>query len=312
LKVKPLIWQNAGQVQSQNIQEAHMQKDERLDNSSSHSGASNQQLAIITQLYNVASTFYHIDELFYWLARTIIQRFDIQVAEFWTTQGNSMGLRAIACQDASLPRHVVWNNQISDMAEHILHEQHHLTLVAVVSIFSAHQASLLNRYGLNYCCGYLLNSQPPGYSKGASSTSTASNLLFFRHAPPQNLLTSTGLILEQVMPIAKNRGLLVPAQSQMPSNPPQQQPALLELIPRRSQNPELLRTSNPLASSVDIANKQARRLFASIDGRKNLGELARTNGLNAKEVYEAVQLLLGQNRIEMYEPGGQPVKNPHV
>ncbi len=60
-----------------------------------------------------------------------------------------------------------------------------------------------------------------------------------------------------------------------------------------------MRSSNPLASSVDIADKQAHRLYAAIDGRKNLGELSSITGLNAKEIYAAVQILLSQQRIEL-------------
>ncbi len=131
--------------------------------------------------------------------------------------------------------------------------------------------------------------------------STASSLLFLRHALPQDRLASIGLILEQTIPIARYRGLLVPAQLQAFSSPPQRQPEpdLLELIPRRSHSAELMRSSNPLASSVDIADKQARRLYAAIDGRKNLDELSSITGLNAKEIYAAVQILLTQQRIEL-------------
>ncbi len=281
--------------------------DERIDNYSPQPGASNQQLVIITQLLQAVTTFRHIDELFLWLARTIIQRFDVQVTEFWTMQVNATGqaateLRAIACQDTSLPRHVVGNNRVSAMAEHILREQRHSTLVAVASIFPTHQANLLSRYGLNYCCGYFLGTQPADYdlsSERTSPWSTASSLLFLRHTLPQNLLASIGLILEQTIPIAKNRGILVTAQLPAISSPPQPERDLLELIPRRSQNAELMRSSNPLASSVDIADKQARRLYAAIDGRKNLGELSSITGLNAKEIYAAVQILLTQQRIEL-------------
>ncbi len=200
------------------------------------------------------------------------------------------------------------------MAEHILREQRHLTLVAMASIFPAHQANLLSRYGLNYCCGYFLSTQPTGFdlsSESTSSVSTASSLLFLRHALPQDRLASIGLILEQTIPIAKYRGLLVPAQLQAFSSPPQRQPQpdLLELTPRRSHNAELMRSSNPLASSVDIVDKQARRLYAAIDGRKNVDELSSTTGLNVKEMYAAVQILLVQQRIELYEPGGQRVTN---
>ena len=295
-----------------------MDKDEGLESKSSQYAAGNQQLVVIRQLFKVAATFHHIDELFLWLAYAIVERFGVQVTAFWAPRTGQAGiaLRAIAYQDTSIPQYIVTNNQISAAAERIIREQHHYRLTDVSSAFSPHQANLLNRYGLNYCYGYYLSSQPPRNSSVSESTSpllTASVLLFLRYAPSQHFLPSLGPILEQALPIAKNQGLLPPAASLAqlagPATSPQRQsqPDLLGLTPRRSQNIELMRSSNPLASSVDIADEQARRLYAAIDGRKNLAELSSITSLNPKEIYAVVHTLLTQHRIQLYEPGGKPV-----
>ncbi len=95
-----------------------MDKDESLESKSSQSAAGNQQLVVITQLFKVAATFHHIDELFSWLAYAIVERFGVQVTAFWAprTGQASIALRAIACQDTSIPQYIVTDNQISAAA----------------------------------------------------------------------------------------------------------------------------------------------------------------------------------------------------
>src|SRR5712691_82946 len=188
-----------------------MQKDERFESKSPQPSIGEQQLAVITQLLRVAASIQHIDEMFLWVAHTFVQRLGIQVVEFWASQFTRAGqfsptLRAIASQDTSLPQYIVANAQVAVLAERILREQRPQTLTFVSSIFSPHQANLLSRYSLNYCCGYFLSTQ--SLSDRTPPVLTVSTLLFLRHIPRQELLTSMGLILGQIIPAAKNRGLL--------------------------------------------------------------------------------------------------------
>src|SRR2546430_7260750 len=69
----------------------------------------------------------------------------------------------------------------------------------------------------------------------------------------------------------------------------------------------LLKSSNPLAGSIVIADKKARRLFADIDSRKTIGELRSTLDMDVKEAYKALPILVAQTRIQLYEPGGELV-----
>ena len=84
-------------------------------------------------------------------------------------------------------------------------------------------------------------------------------------------------------------------------------PALELLIPRRRSDADLMLTDNPFGGAAIISDKKARRLYAAIDGHANLASLCDVTGMSMKEVHIALQKLLGQQRIELYEPGGQPV-----
>jgi hypothetical protein len=79
-------------------------------------------------------------------------------------------------------------------------------------------------------------------------------------------------------------------------------------IPRRKQDANLLLSENPFAGKASISDKKARRLHAMIDGRTNVADLASATGMNAKEIYIALQILLDQQRIELYDPNGQLAK----
>lgn len=291
------------------------------------------QSLVSTQLLKVATSMRHIDELFLWLAQTIVQNFDVQVVEFWATQSTRTGqyliqLRTMVRQDTTLPQHVVTNNQVVAVAERILSERRTYLLQPVGSLFAPYQASLLARYGLNYCFSYFLSSNnllPPPFNE-ASGESLPTPLaltvmLFLRQAPAQNQLSAIRLSSEQALAVAAYRGLLsspnvssgrLPAVSNGTSKkvgtaPLRNSPSPLEeLIPRRLEDTNFMTTSNPLTFSAVISDKSARRLLAAVDGLKNLDELRISLNMESKEAYRALQILLDQHRIELYEPGGEP------
>src|SRR6266436_6354166 len=97
-----------------------------------------------------------------------------------------------------------------------------------------------------------------------------------------------------------------------PLSPPKQEPrlALHRLIPRRDEDANLMSSSNPLSGSVVISDKQARRLYASIDGRKNVAELCAAMNLALEEVSKALQILLAQRLIHLDESGRRLADNP--
>ena len=114
------------------------------------------QLVITGQLYRAAVNLRHIDEMFEWLARRIVQGFDVQVVQFWAWQCNRTGkvsieLRTAASKEASLPQHIVTNNQFAETAAQILTGKRDYPPQTNSNIFTDYQASILSRYGLNYC-----------------------------------------------------------------------------------------------------------------------------------------------------------------
>ncbi len=289
---------------------------------------SNQHLIAITQLLQMTMDMSHIDELFLWLANTMVQRFGVLATQFWVRQINresqfSLALRTMICQDSSLPLHILKNNRVSAVAEHIMGKWPHSLSLSIDTLFSSYQADLLKRYGLNHCCNCCLSSDallvPTHKDLATGKIATPLMmvvLLFFRQPPSQKLLLAVEQVLAQALLIAKNRGLLQApssgAKSAEPKIPfkssrPQAFSFLSELIPRHIENVGLMRHSNPLAHSLVITDRQARRLYRAIDGYKNVNELVACIPFDREEIYQALWLLYTQHRIQLYEPGGQPV-----
>jgi DNA-binding response OmpR family regulator len=92
-----------------------------------------------------------------------------------------------------------------------------------------------------------------------------------------------------------------------PPDPPRQEPLLTlnKQIPHRNEDAHLMSSTNPLSRSVVISDKQARRLYAAIDGQKNVEELCMVINLDVKQASTVLQLLLDQHLIHLYEPGQQ-------
>ena len=90
-----------------------------------------------------------------------------------------------------------------------------------------------------------------------------------------------------------------------PPSPSREEPSLTlnKLIPHRSEDANLMSSSNPLSRSVVISDKQARRLYAAIDGQKNVEELCMVIHLDMKQAPKVLQLLLDQQLIHLYGPG---------
>src|SRR5579885_1235455 len=290
------------------------------------------QLAIMSQLLRAIIRMQHFDELLRWLAYMIVQRLDTQAAQLWTNQGEHparpmMQLRALISQDVSLPEQIVINDQIGAMAQRLAHERINYQPQLVENVFPHYQALLLKRYGLTYVTGCFNSSNllPPQnvtspYIAPPTSLSVVA-LLFSRRGPQLHFVSVINGLVDQALTAAGNRGLLTPAtigthkQSgpqiplQHPVTPPLPvMPSLTELIPHRKEDPSLMLSNNPFAKVPTIGDKQARRLYALIDGHTSIAELCSNTGMSVKEVSHSLQMLVRQNRIELYGPGGRPVE----
>jgi hypothetical protein len=299
-----------------------------------------QQLTILNHLFRAMNTLQHMDGVLEWLATTIVQQLDVQLFQFWTAQPQLRGnaavqLRAMATQDASLPEWIVVNEQTTRLVESIFNERS-TSMMPIEQLFPQYQRLLFKRYGLNYCasffvdCALVLSNigiRPPQEQRFTLPAIIAT--CFLRHPPRYELVRLTKGVTEQAIIMSESRGLLAsslthplpptqapapPPPAASPTSAPQTAPQqaaevpLTSLIPHRKQDPDLMMANNPFASQAAIADKQARRLLTAIDGRKNIGVLCQSTGMNLKEVYTALQVLLNLQRIELYEPEGRLVQ----
>ncbi|HZO72659.1 MAG TPA: hypothetical protein VFB60_10695 [Ktedonobacteraceae bacterium] len=287
------------------------------------SAVSRQQQCAIDQLVQSTVKVHHIDEMFLQLTRILVQRFGTWIAQVWAdrtidTNQRIAELRALATRDILLPQHVLENHQLVTMAERILHERRSLFYLPVDHAFSPHYVALLKRQGLYYCVGHFsqkravrLPEENGTVDRKVPAALAVAFLLFFQHLPPQRLLAAIGFTLEQAMEAAQNSGLLYKAQaSAMISANLSRQDAfsqLAKLIPGRAENAHLMRFTNPLAASVDIQDKLARRLYAVVDGRRSVEELSALASLTWSEMYHALRILLALERVRLYKSDGQVV-----
>jgi len=101
----------------------------------------------------------------------------------------------------------------------------------------------------------------------------------------------------------------VPPKSSFVS-PQRTSPTLSELVPHRVVAQDEMLTSNPFARTSAIRDKQARRLYAAIDGRKTVIELASVMGLETEDVSSTLRTLLQEHYIQIYTLAGQFVEHP--
>ncbi len=296
------------------------------DNNSYRINIGKRRLVLTGALLQAIRNMRHVDELFQWLAVSIVQQFGVQVVQLWVAEVGyngqfSMQQLALASKDNSLPQRVAFSKPIADLAEGIIVRKSALAPDLLSSIFPYFQANLLQRFGLYYCSGEYLRSNVQAPSSNAPGGTKRKRmevgaLLFYSYRPEPELLRSISYILQLATQIAETNGLsqsLTNALSNVPGYHLQLQknrlPALFKLIPHRKAEAELLTTSNPLAGSVLIADKLARRLYQSIDGHKTLEELRVITLLDSQEVAKALRTLLSERRIELFDSNGQPVES---
>ena len=288
-------------------------------------GGGNQQLVIITQLLQMSVNMRHIDEMFLWLSHIIGQRLNVDVLQFWAYQAHVTGqysaeLRATASQNTLFPLHVVNNAQVAEIVRDMLTERSGVNPQPVANIFSSRQADLLSRYNLPYWACFFLGSGellPPLMSADPTHGAIPTPLsmvvsLFTQQIPHPHLLPTIKRILEHALSVAKNRGLVSsaanPVSGNLAANRAQpKQITFNELIPRTTQDVDAMQADNPFAGGVIISDKQARRLYFAIDGKKSIAELADSMRMDQQEVISALRFLLKQKHIRLHEPNGKVI-----
>jgi len=226
-----------------------------------------------------------------------------------------------------LPSPVVANQQVATSIEHALQGRQTFLFQRVDQLFSIHQGNLLMRYGLNYFCySILMNAAllPPSQQSSSAqevlTPLTAIVFLFTKNPLSAEVLSAVNLVLEQTIPIAGQHGLLFPAnhpahQAQLArTSSPEQvgQIDLAGLIPYPLEDAALMKSSNPLAGANIIADKQARRLYAAIDGHKILAEICLDLKCSLEDVYPALKYLLKHRRIQLFTGNGKLIDSGQI
>jgi hypothetical protein len=298
---------------------------DRADNFFAPQSTRGYRLTIFTQLKQAIEAMQQPEELFQWLASVIMQRFDVSIVQLWSFEYRLPGqpsaqLLAMASQNPAQPLYVV-NEKVAITVEQISRGQRISYPQPVEQVFTGYVASLLKRYGLNYCAYCVIDrnahSLPNGNAYSQQSTPAVFiciALLFLRRNVDQDLISTISVILEQALVIAENRRLFLPVADNSDLLSPSQEvitqeipAALPALVPRRKQDGGLMLSSNPFANPVAISDKQALRFYEAIDSRKTVAELCHSIGMNIKEAQLSLQTLLRLQQIEVYTLDGWPV-----
>ena len=280
----------------------------------------NHQLVIITRLLEVVEMMQNMDELFAWLADTMMQRMDLQVVQFWAMQNYNSGrvsyeLRTTAQQGISLPQHIVLNQPLADMVEHLLRKRQSVGPKSVNALFPPYFGNLLMRYNLNYWACHFMGSSillaPANNDFSHEKVATPLTMAvttFSQNAPSPRLLPTISHILEHALAIARSHGLLTisPHVERGLALKNRQENHVSEFIPCRTQTSTATKRNTLTESETLIQDKNARRLYLEIDEKKSIGELVYTTQLNIQEFYAALCLLLAQKRIQLFEVRGYP------
>ncbi len=286
------------------------------------------RLTIFTQLKQAIETMQQPDELFQWLTSVIIQRFNVPIVQLWSFENRmpayppSTQLLSMASQNPSQPLHAV-NEKVAMTVGQISLAQRVVYPQPVEQLFPSYVASLLKRYGLAYCAYCVVDRNRPSnpnvnlYQQQSSMAGfTCTALLFLKQNVDPDLVTTINVLLEQALIIAENCHLFVPVAANsnyiapvQETFSPQIPPALPDLVPRRRQDGGSMLSSNPFAHPSGISDKQAQRLYDTIDGRRTVAELCRIVGMNLTEAQQSLQVLMHAQQIEMYTMDGWLVDN---
>ena len=89
-------------------------------------------------------------------------------------------------------------------------------------------------------------------------------------------------------------------------------PVSVELTPQRNPDTEAMRALNPFAHSTILEDESVRRLYAAIDGRKTITDLATVSGLEISEVFKILDMLRKENIIQVYDAAGHAVESDQL
>ncbi|GCE21890.1 hypothetical protein [Dictyobacter kobayashii] len=282
-----------------------------------------QPIVLISQLLNQTANLQHVDEVFLWLSRSMVQYLNISVVQFWASQLDTQGkshliLRAAANQLLSPTHPFYTNRQIEIAIERFLQKKEHALSLPIEQIFPSTLVQLLAQYNTHFFSGYFLQHTTflPAPQKTASIVYVPTPLTmvvsFFTAEPlTKDQERAIHFILGQSIRILVNQQFLLEARPSTGNTDAMrvlnknQALSLTHIIPQRTHNMEHVQADNPFSTASTIKDKKARRFYSSIDGSRSVAELARMQELTSKEVRFVLSFLLQDRRIQLYTPTGE-------
>lgn len=283
-----------------------------------------QPVVLTQQLMQQVAKMQHVDEIFLWLAQTISTRLNIPVVQFWATQAYSSAqprteLRAQVTQNSAWPQQVYVNRQVATVVERLMREQRNCAPLPVEDVFSPSHAQALAQYTLHYWAGYFLEIDallpPPGDAPPVGKVATPLNMLvslFTVQSLSPRLLRAATFLSEQALRIAVSRGFLAPlpqSATTSASGKAQPLPQFIDLVPHRLQKTEEALADSPFSRAAIIPDREARRLYSFIDGRKTIAHLAQLMGQDQKSIVEVLRYLFQNGQIQLYTQAGDVVED---
>jgi hypothetical protein len=286
---------------------------EDSSSNSKYSDKSIRPIAIVSRLLQVVATMEHVDELFLWMANSMVQRFDVAAAQIWALQAYSTGevsgkLRASVSQHAFYDLQVFESAEVSTFVEKKLREKQGILSIPVTNLFSRQYAALLVKQDCRYWTMYFLRENvflpPPQKQPEQEELYTPLQMMFsfFTREPLQPAHTrAISFLVEQSLRIALSHGLLSTTSEKVKEAFPF---TLAHLIPEHTQATEVEQSENPFSSAVVIAEKKVRQMYNLIDGKRNVEEMMVSMHVDKKEALEILQSLLAKRYILLREVGG--------
>jgi hypothetical protein len=283
------------------------------------SNKSTRPIAIVSQLLQLITSMHHIDDLFAWLAATMVEHFNMLSVQIWAVQASRTGsvrrkLRASSSRHSSQAINILESVEVKVFVERMLRERRGILSIPVVSTFSRYQATIFAQQDCLYWTAYFLSKDvflPPTQKEPErEEVPTPLQVLFsfFTQAPLQPAhARAVSFLIEQALRIAISHGLLSTESEEREDS---LQLDIATLIPERIQTTKIEQGENPFSHAVVIPERRSRQLYDLIDGKKNIQELQLLMRVEQKVFWELLQTLVLNSYINVREVNGKIVETP--
>jgi hypothetical protein len=178
-------------------------------------------IVIVSQLLQLMTDMQHSDELFAWLASTVVEQFGVVSAQTWAIQaysdrGSRTKLRASASRHPSQASRVQESAEVKVFIERMFLEQRSILSIPVNNMFSQYQATIFAQQDCLYWTTCFLSNDellpPPQNNSVREEVATPLQMIFsfFTKDPLQpSDVRAIRFLLDQALRLATSKGLLV-------------------------------------------------------------------------------------------------------